>query len=171
MKKKGCILNMEIYKELFKIWTNVHGKKYVQMNKPMTEFFKDAVVRKYDHEYLHTLVAFNDKPMHEILRKDHTTAWCSEELFNSLSYEKQCETALEEFLVVLIERNPTLALQSLQSEKLFAASICYKILVTSMTTGWFARFLIMNHFELFFEYRKKWLAKLNISLTFIESNI
>ena len=27
MKKKGCILNMEIYKELFKIWTNVHGKK------------------------------------------------------------------------------------------------------------------------------------------------
>ena len=159
LKNKGCVLNMEIYKELFKVWSEVHGKKHVNMNKPMAEFFKDVIIRKYDHEQLHTLVAFNECPMHEILRKDHSTAWCSEDLFNELSFEKQCETALEEMLTVLIERNPNLTVDSLQSEKLKAASACYNTLVTSMTTGWFARFLILNHRELLFNNRNKWYAK------------
>ena len=65
-----CEVDKEIYDELVKVWKKIHCSKNVNLNQPVTEFFKDAVIRKYDHELLHELVKFNDKPMHEYIRKE-----------------------------------------------------------------------------------------------------
>lgn len=164
LKRKGCKLNTELYKKLFPVWVQVHGKKHVNMNQPMTEFFKDAVQREYDHEWLHELVAFYERPLHERLRSDLSTAWCSEDMFLELSRDDQCKTALEEMMATAIERS-RLSTNSKQSEISVAMSRAHFQLCTSMTTGWFARFLILNRYELLSEYRKTWLPQMTKALS------
>ena len=164
LKRKGCQLNMELYKRLFPVWVQVHGKKRVNMNQPMTEFFKDAVPREYDHEVLHELVAFGVRPLHEQLRSDLSTAWCSEAMFNELSEDDQCKTALEEMMATAIERG-RLSTRSKQSEISIALSKAHFQLCTSMTTGWFARFLILNRHKLLSEYRKTWQPQMTKALS------
>lgn len=163
-QKKGCVLNMDLYRKLFKVWETVHGKKRVNMSKPMTEFFKDAVHREFNHEELHWLVAFYDRPMHEVLRPDHGTAWCSEEKFNALTHDDQARCALEEIMVVAIERFNLRAADA-PSTKRAAVSQAFFKLVTSMTTGWFARFLILHRNELLFERKDEWMRVLNKALS------
>ena len=162
-QSKGCALNMELYSKLFKIWESVHGKKQVNMSKPMTEFFHDHVNRQYDHEFLHQIVAFKSKPMHEVLRPDHGTAWCSEALFNELPIEEKYMACMEECLVTAIER-ANLTKDSKLSARLAAVNNAYFLMCTSMTTGWFARFLILNQRNLLSSWRSQWEPQLNKSL-------
>lgn len=168
LKNKGCKLNYLIYDALFKVWTQVHGRKNVNMNRKMEEFFDDAVVRTYGHEWLHELVAFNGRPMHEQLRPDHGTAWCSQEKFLELSDEDQFKTALEEILVVAIERGK-LSPTSNKIDRLRAVHRAYFKLVTSMTTGWFARFLILNQVTLLTQRKELWQTQLNKTLVNMSS--
>lgn len=163
LKNKGCVLIPELHQRLVPVWAVIHGKKHVKMSKPMTEFFKDAVVRKYDHEQLHDLVAFCGRPMHERLRLDHDTAWCSKELFFQMSFDDQCLCVLEEMMATAIERGELTA-ESKMSQKLSAVAKAFFQLATSMTTGWFALFLIENQRTLLFERRNLWITKMNAAL-------
>lgn len=169
LQRHGCVLNMEVYHELFKVWTAIHGKKRVNMNKSMDEFFQDAVKREYDHEYLHELVAFYDRPIHEVLRPDHGTAWCSEEKFNALTHEDQVRCVLEEIMATAIERS-ALKDGDVTSKKRVAMSKAHKQLATSMTTGWFARFLILNRDELLFKKVHEWMPQVNKALSVLNSS-
>jgi hypothetical protein len=168
LKRKGCKINYRLLRILKEVWEEVHGKKRVNMAKTMDTFFKDAVKREYDHEYLHLLVAFNDRPMHEELRADHNTAWCSRELFEQLPVEQQFETALEEMMAVAIERS-RLKEANKVSEKRIAMSRAHFQLCTSMTKGWFAEFLILNRNELLHERKDKWMTKMDAALQALEA--
>lgn len=164
LQNKGCQLNSRAYSELVSVWTRVHGEKRVNMNQTMDTFFKDAVRREYDHEMLHELVAFNRRPMHEKIRPNLSNAWCSEEMFCDLTVDEQLQTALEEMLVTAIERSH-LTVDSKRSTKVSAVYTAYKQLVTSMTKGWFARFLIMNRNLLLITWRPQWETQLNQALS------
>lgn len=163
LKQAGCKLNFEAYKLLFKVWENIHGKKKVYLNQDNDTFFTDAVNRKIDHDKLHEIVAFGSQPMHTLIRKDLSSALCSEELFNNLPFEDQCKTALEEIIVIAIERN-RLDINSKQLEINKAINHAHKSLVTTMTTGWFARFLIINHYELIIERKHLWKTQISQAL-------
>lgn len=169
LKSKGCKLNMPLLMKLHKVWTEVHGKKHVNMAQPMETFFKDAVKRDYDHEYLHELVAFHSRPLHERLRPDVGTAWCSESLFMQLDIEERYECALEEMMATAIERS-RLTSKSKKSELYIGMSKAHKQLCTSMTTGWFARFLILNRNELLHERKDKWLTSIKKALNSLPTN-
>lgn len=155
LKNKGCKLDVEMYQHLINTWEETHGsKKQINLNQEVNKFFNDNVKRTYPHEYLHELVKFNDKPMHEYIRKDLNIVFCSEVLFNELPLEQQMECALEEILVTAIERKNLTA--SMQPSTLRAAVIeAHKMLCTSMTKGWFSRFLILNSHELLLERKEK----------------
>lgn len=163
LKAKGCKIDFRLLGMLRDVWIQVHGKKRVNMNQQMDTFFKDAVPRKYDHEMLHELVAFHGRPLHEKLRQDLGSAWCSEEKFDLISDEEQYETALEEMMATAIERSG-LTSASKASERSIAMSRAHYRLCTSMTTGWFCRFLILNRNELLFERKEKWKTKINSAL-------
>lgn len=163
LKRKGAKLNYRLYHMLVKVWETVHGAKRVNMNQPMSEFFKDAVQREYDHERLHELVAFYDRPLHERLRTDHNTAWCSQELFDNMSDDDQFKTALEEMMATAIERS-LLKAGCKRSDIMVAMSKAHFQLCTSMTKGWFARFLILNRHKLLSEYKEQWIPQINKAL-------
>jgi len=155
LKLKGCQLDMPMYNSLVKTWEEVHGNKnQVNLNKTMEEFFTDNVKRIHSHEYLHELTKYNDKPMHEYIRKDLGKVLCCEKMFNALALEQQYECALEEMQVTAIERFHLTS--SMPPSKIRHAVIeAHKLLCTSMTKGWFARFLIMNATELLIGRKEK----------------
>lgn len=168
MRRKGCRLMMPVYRALIEVWREEHGRKRVNMAQPMSTFFNDAVKREYDHELLHELVAFYERPLHESLRPDHGTAWCDKSKFDALSDDDKDKVVLEETLATAIERG-RLTSKSKQSEKMIAVSQATKKLITSMTTGWFALYLIINRSRLL-QRRDLWMPQLNKALTSLSSS-
>ena len=163
LKEKGCHIHEDLYHKLVKMWTGIHGEKRANLNVTVEEFFSDAVNRKYDHDFIHECVAFNDRPMHELIRPDLSKAWCSEELFNALSEEQRAQTALEEMMATAIERR-NLDVRSSKLVRYAALLHAHKQLCTSMTKGWFARYLIINHHDLIHKRKSQWQNQLTIAL-------
>lgn len=143
-QKKGCYFDKEMYSKLLPVWGSIHGsKKQINLNVPVEEFFTSSVQRKYNHEWLHDLIKYNSRPMHEYIRKDLSKALCSEELFNDLSFQDQINTALEKIQVLGIERcrlNKT----SSRLDIIKALYKGHKLVCTSVAKGWFSLFCILH---------------------------
>lgn len=136
-----------LYKDLVNLWDEVRPSK-VNLNQTNTEFFKDNVDRLYDHEHLHRLVAFEADPMNYKIRPKLDYAYCSEKLWNKLDFDDKCFMVLEEAMVVSIERfkiNPS----STRNMRLKAMESSGKKLLTTMTKGYFSRFIAENFYFLF----------------------
>ena len=169
MQLKGCELDMELYEKLLPVWSRVHGAKRVNMNQTMDEFFKDGVRRTFDHEWIHELVAFHERPLHEAIRPDLNNAWCSKEMWDALSQEDQAFAALEETMATAIERSE-LRFGMSDSKLREAVAKAHFQLCTSMTKGWFARYLILNRFELLFTRKNQWMPILKKALSALNSS-
>lgn len=165
----GVTINQDLHDGLVKMWSVIHGPKKVNLNKKVDEFFTEHVKRAYDHEILHELVAFNQKPMHTLIRPDLQSVWVDKGMFFDLPFEKQIETALEEMMVVAIERGQ-LNIKSPNLVKVSALHKAHKLLVTSMTKGWFAQFLVENIENLLGnQTKKRCLDKINSVLQLLET--
>lgn len=162
-QRRGCELNFPLYKKLTVLWADIHGPKKVNLNQSVETFWDDAVTRKYDHEFLHEIVKFNDRPMHELIRPDLSKTWCNEAMFDALDIDQQFQCAIEEILVTAIERKH-LTKNNTNSDLLKSVNNAHKKLCTSMTTGWFARFLIINHHNILIERRNQWRNQLSKAL-------
>jgi len=141
LKRKGAKLDKVFFNMLYERWKTIHGSKKVKMNTKNEYFFKKNIKRKYDHDWVHEQIAFNDRPMHEKIRKDLNNPYCSEELWNKLSYEDKIKTVLEELYVLALERyifvDKPLPIP-------FAINKTLKNMITSTTSGWFNLFIIDN---------------------------
>ena len=139
LKKKGCILDKKLFNILYKDWETVHRPKKINLNKKNTMFFNNNVTRKYDHDELHEFFAFYDQPLHTKIRPNLDKAWCSEKMWNNLSYEDQIKCALEECYVIATERYYLRGYPPKISK-----SRALKDMITEITKGWFNFFLIDN---------------------------
>lgn len=70
----------------------------------VNDFFDDAVSKIYNHDYLHELVAYYDKPLYTKLQRNPQLAWCDRDLWDKLSYDDKCKCVAEECYVIAIER-------------------------------------------------------------------
>jgi len=151
LKSKWCEIDKTLYKELMKWWERVLWKKHVKMNVRNEEFFKENIERRYNHEYLHEMFAFYDRPLNEKIRKDLWSPLCSKELWNKLSYKEQLECALEELYVLTAERCIFIDNSRYNWRESFIQISKIKILkqmIVSTTTWWFNLFLKENFQEL-----------------------
>lgn len=156
LKNKGCVLDKEFYSMLYKEWEVVHRPKSVNFTKENKEFFRGNIARKVDHDLLHEMLAFYDRPLHERIRKEPNSPICSEELFEALSFEDKVKCALEETHVIATERWVLNGMSSLKHAKYKSL----KTLITSASKGWFTLFLVLN-FDLLIYYEvETWERKL-----------
>ena len=120
--------------------------KAPNLNKPSKDFFKDFVKRDYDHDYLHTLFAYEEEPLYMKLQEDKTKAWCKKSLWDELSYERKLKCVAEETMVTAAERF------LIPVDWKYPAKMAYfKALdkvCTTMCSGWFREFAIDNYPEL-----------------------
>jgi hypothetical protein len=145
-QQKGVKLDEELYKILYKGWTEIHGKKRAMLVKENEDFFKDNVKRQYIHDDLHRAIAYYDAPLFERIKDDITMAMTSKDRFLKLTHEDQLRLCREETFVTALERFLIPAEFRMSTTEAYHKGI--KKLIVSMTRGWFPKFIIENWIDL-----------------------
>lgn len=102
LRKKGCKLDYDLFKKLFNYWCDVHGTpKRSNLDVTAEDFFNNAL-KKYDHDYLHTLI--NPAPTYKKVLKDGEEVAVDEQKYHALSHEEKLELVREEIYVMAYER-------------------------------------------------------------------
>jgi len=113
------------------------------LNQSIDTFFDDAVFKKYKHDYLHELFAYEDVPMYTKLQRDTSIAWCCQDLWYNLSYEQQLKCVAEEVYVIATERFMVPKEWEAQSKLAYMKAI--QKVCTTLCSGWFRDFAIDNY--------------------------
>lgn len=79
-------------------------QKGPNLNQTVEQFFDDAVTKKYSHDFVHSLFAYQEQPMYTRLQRDSTKALCYEDLWNKLTHVEQLQCVAEETYVIATER-------------------------------------------------------------------
>jgi hypothetical protein len=102
LKSKGCVLNKEIFYQLYEYWQKYHGKnKRSNLKMTAKDFFNNAL-KEYDHDYLHTLI--NPSPTYQKILKEGSEVEPDEEKYNKLSHQEKLDLVREELYVMAYER-------------------------------------------------------------------
>lgn len=140
LKNKGCVLDKTFFNLLYNDWCKIHKQKRVALSGTNQQFFKPHIKRKFAHDWLHEQLSFNDRPLHEKIRRDLSSPMCDKKMFDKLDFSVKIQVAVEEIRVIATERFLLNGEKSLMRARYNAI----KLLITSMTKGWFNRFLIEN---------------------------
>ena len=131
-------------------------KAYPQGNPNLMQsnemFFDDPVKKVYDHDFLHELYAYEDRPMFEKLKhpEQFDLAWCAKDLWDELSHLQKLQCVAEESYVIATERFMVPNDWNYPTKKAFYFAL--KKVCTTLTSGWFRDFAVDNFpqvFELF----------------------
>lgn len=126
------------------------------------DFFDDAVTKKYDHDYLHELVAFYDKPLYTRMLRSQEFAWCEKDKWNSFTHEDKVKCVAEETFVIALERF-MIPSNWKQPGKLSYMKALKKV-CTTLCSGWFRNFAIDNYPEILLQYNQSLLDKVKSNL-------
>ena len=132
------------------------GKRFVaNLNMSNDNFFlKSAkkIKRNIDHDKLHEIVSYYERPLFERFKKDLSKASLDKNLFDNASYEDKKKLVQEEALVIGIERYSFVLLKMKQyklnelMKTMYRNSfnLAIKRICTNLTSGWFREFVIDN---------------------------
>lgn len=102
--KRMSKADVEFLQERTTLTHKMFPQKGPNLNQSVEDFFDDAVTKVYNHDTLHELFAYYDKPMYTRLQKDHTKAWCCKDLWDELTHEDKLKCIAEETYVIATER-------------------------------------------------------------------
>lgn len=145
-------LGYKVIPELFSIlsehWKEDYGNKdFLSLNKNKVDFFNDFVDYKYDHDYLHELVAYPDKPVYTKCLKDGSEVLICKNKFDNLPEYDRLQMFREEVTVIALERwlyND----KSVDMSWMQAYNRALKLTITRLTKGWASEFMALNIKEL-----------------------
>lgn len=147
---------LKAYTNFLKDRIKLTKKEFPQGNpslkKTNDDFFDDAVKKVYDHDWLHELYAYDDRPMYEKLKKPDQLdqAWCEKDLWNELTQQQRNQCVAEECYVIATER--FLVPKGFDFPPKLAYITALKKVCTTLTSGWFRDYAIDNYpsvYELF----------------------
>lgn len=120
------------------------GNRHPKLKQSNEDFFDDNVEKVYDHDYLHELYAYGDRPMFEKLkyRGEESSAWCSRDLWENLSLSDKVKCVAEETYVIATER--FLVPNQWNYNPKYAYYQALRKVCTTLTSGWFRDFALDN---------------------------
>jgi len=113
------------------------------LNLTVDLFFDDAVQKKYSHDYLHELFAYEDRPMYTKLQINPELAKCELNLWDNLSYRQKVKCVAEETQVIATER--FLVPKDWEYPAKAAYMKALQKVCTTLTSGWFRDFALDNY--------------------------
>ena len=146
MQSHGAKIDENLFGLLYTDWEKIHGKKRAYLKKENEKFFSDCVKREYIHDDIHRAIAYNDRPMFECVKSDLNSAFVSKSMFLGLPFEDKLKLCREEIYVVALER--FLIPSDFRHSKMYAYKKACEKLLTSMTKGWFPKFIAENWLSL-----------------------
>lgn len=135
--------------ERIKLTKQAYPQGNPKLNKSNMEFFDDPVAKVYDHDFLHELYAYEDRPMFEKLKRPEQfdLAWCAKDLWDELTLEQQLQCVAEETYVIATERFMVPNNWDFATKRAYYHAL--KKVCTTLTSGWFRDFAIDNFPEVF----------------------
>lgn len=142
LQDAGAKFDFGLYKILYKVWEEMHGKKVMNLDQDKSEFFDDAVRRTYDHDSLHESVAFGDTPIYEEILRDGASVDIDPGKLWNLPHQRVVQLFIEEICVTALERKiiPSHYTCSPGAAYLWAL----RRTITSLTKGKSSRFILQN---------------------------
>lgn len=141
-QERNIVYDKDLFEMLYGFWVQRHGQKRAYLNKTNEAFFKDVVSRKYVHDSLHLAMAYYDRPLYEKIKKDKSKALTNEKMFNHLSPTDRLRLCREEIYVTALER--FLIPLDFKADPTISYRRAINKLVTSMSKGWFPRWIMIN---------------------------
>lgn len=144
-KKHGAKVNQELYVALHQHWVEVHGNKsFLSLYRTKDNFFDDYVEKEQEHDYLHELVAYPDKPVYTQCLQEGQEVMIDWSKFLLMSFEQQVKMFREEINVIATERwlLPTKDSGRITFREAYSKSL-HKT-VTALTKGRASRFMCEN---------------------------
>ena len=120
------------------------------LNQSVEDFFDDAVTKKYNHDYLHELVAFYSCPLYTRMQRDSSSAWCNQDMWREFTFDEKIRCVAEEAYVIAIERFLVPNNWDYSYKRAYMKAL--DKVCTTLCSGWFRDFAIDNYpsiFELF----------------------
>lgn len=140
LKHKGCEVIEPLYRVLYEIWEEKHGRKVMDLNQDASDFFADAVKRKYDHDSVHYSVAYTPgKPLYESVMEDGESVKTDMRKVWDLSEEDQIRLFREEVYATALER--IVIPRDYRVSPGWAYHWALRRTITSLTKGRSARFI------------------------------
>lgn len=131
----------EVGQSLLKERISLTKKEYPQrapkLNKTNGDFFDDKVVKKFDHDWIHELVAYYDRPLFERLKRpdNFDKAWCERGLWEAFSTEDKIRCVAEESHVIACERYMIPNDWDYNPRKAYYQAV--RKVCTTLCSGWF----------------------------------
>lgn len=143
LKNMGYKPNANVVKAFKDYWKKTKGyKTRLSLMKDKEEFFNDAVVKTYDHDWLHEVVAYPDVPMYTKCVDDNQEVMISKEKFMKLDKNQQLRMFLEEIMVISLER--WVIPSNFKIHPFIAYKWALQKTVTNLTKNWASEFIIDN---------------------------
>lgn len=116
-------------------------------------FFTDKVDRFFDHDFLHTLVCYEEEPVYKRYLVDPEGVKCSWNKFEQLCDTRRLNAILEEAYVIALERY---LIPSIQRKQLRTTDECFRMALKDLGTrlwkGKWAHFVVDNWYECMSKY-------------------
>lgn len=140
--------NEDLYGLLKRHWKEVHGgsKSHLSLYKTKCEFFEDFVPKQHEHDYLHELVAFPDKPIYTECLKDGHEVMIDNWKWKGLHLCRKIRMMREEVAVIALERwlIPTLSKGQRKFTIQEAWNKSLHKVVTQLTKNEFSEFIVLH---------------------------
>jgi hypothetical protein len=146
MQKEGATIVPELYDKLTAYWKKELGnKEFLNLDKSKKLFFEDHVNYRFDHDYLHVLVAEPNKPIYESILKQNSEVLLCKDKFDLLPLSSKIKLFEEEIHAIALERwilNPYWLKTDLSIQK--AHYIALQKTITNLTKNWACDFICTN---------------------------
>jgi hypothetical protein len=143
LQRRGAQLIPAWHDRLYEVWSDIHGRKMVDLTQEADEFFTDAVKRKYVHDSIHETVAYYDKPLYDYVLKDGKSVQMDMKKVWALPHDDIVKMFREEVYVTSLER------LLIPNDYHYSPGRAYlwalRRTITSLTKGKSARFLVSNY--------------------------
>ncbi|MGZ8887954.1 MAG: DUF7275 domain-containing protein [Halobacteriota archaeon] len=157
MRKLGAKIRPE-HMEWFK-WREKETYNYAlpKLNQSKKDFFDNSTsIYTLDHDSIHEAVKHLEKPAYEYFKPDSAEVMTSKEMFFECAWPVQLFAALEEVMVLSIERSihpyPDV-------DRRWAFNMAHMKLATSISSGWFREFVWENYYTVQDMYSEEYVDK------------
>lgn len=116
------------------------------LNQNVEDFFNDAVTKVYNHDTLHEILAYEDKPLYTRLLKEEGKVFCSESKWFELTEDQKLKCVAEEVQVIAAER--FLIPKNFKGSSKLAYVKSLDKVCTTLCSGYFRYFAIDNYKEI-----------------------
>lgn len=159
---------LKLHRECTKRRLKTQTPKLKKVNK--NNFFNDNVVKYVDHDRIHEWMALDKRPSYTKMQKEGSEVECDKKLFDSMTIYEKTACVVEEARVIACER--ILIPKIMRKEKTIhdfnykeikdAYKWALMRICTTLTSGWFRDYAIMNYYSALNNYGMDFPSKIKV---------